>query len=799
MGFQFGLMSSIPAGLGTISYIAVVLFLIAFEHFTEILDELEEEYNSAFHMIQTVYKELMIMGVVSFIIIMLETNKTLGSESVVHWLEAIDFAHISLFFAALFFVIHAIFLIILSISLGKEYRRLNVVSVHDIIKKLVNLRDLIQDSTGFSRFYNKYISSIPLRNEVEFKVQYHLFKDAYCLPISFDFALYLKLCTEKYILQLLKIGIFNRFLLAVFALINYIRIVIMARTQHSHCLEKQDTLHRYLSGSVGLEFEDECVEFMLRTFTILGFVLILWSIALVLVTRYYEIRLNSHQQDFFTENDYVHIKGEYEITTEIEDIRLSIFDHVDAKSDNTTNINDTLLNIFTLLKNEDHNTEYISKKDFSKIIEILDLQLSIIKIDIIFEAIDIDKSGFIRFENFRDFVLGPNKDKFDFNHIGFSTLELSDLREEVTEIRRKKSNSSVLPNTNITNNNNNNTNTNTNTTNTNKIIRPRNSKIIITELDIYEKFLIVKNNYDEILLANQQELLEKGISNVNMNKTNSFIQDSSGKYEKDHHRTLRTMKQNIENLRREQQQHKEEIGYIIMKFLLSIPDKIYLYFITNCYLFCHHHNSNQRQSSAQKRTTILELKPVSSQNNHNGHNHNGPGSFSSPTKSNTPRRTSTQSNNNNNDNNNNDIIHKNSSNFSNNSNHHDNSSNDASLANQTQTHRLLTTQSLSSDKNIGNIENIGNTAIENDPTITITPETNKRNEFRASKSIFAASVNDKGNKSVSKVNSTIFGDDIPGFDNDNDLNSQDSHGNGNSKRTDRFSDIYFLGNETLFR
>ena len=66
MGFGFGIMSSIPADIGTICFIGVVSFLILFEYITSYIDYMQEYYQASYEMIKKVYKELMILGVISF-------------------------------------------------------------------------------------------------------------------------------------------------------------------------------------------------------------------------------------------------------------------------------------------------------------------------------------------------------------------------------------------------------------------------------------------------------------------------------------------------------------------------------------------------------------------------------------------------------------------------------------------------------------------------------------------------------------------------------------------------------------
>ena len=118
MGFQFGILGALSPEIGMISFIVVVAFLIFFESITSTIDYLRDYYPASYQMIQKVYKELMIMGVVSFSVVMFESQSKYSYDH--EWIIAIDFVHILLFFTALFYVVHACFLISLSLYMSNQ-------------------------------------------------------------------------------------------------------------------------------------------------------------------------------------------------------------------------------------------------------------------------------------------------------------------------------------------------------------------------------------------------------------------------------------------------------------------------------------------------------------------------------------------------------------------------------------------------------------------------------------------------------------------------------------------------------
>eukprot|EP01041_Mallomonas_annulata_P003494 gene3494-6955_t len=291
MAFNFGMIAEVRGAMGSFGFIIVILFLIIFDTITYLLKMLEEDYYAVYEMIQVVYKELMIMGFVSFCIVMLQSSNVFGSgHTISHaWMETIDLAHIVLFFSAIFFVIQATLLIILLIFLSKEYRRSHVKDTNIIIEEIRNLET---KGHWFSKFcYNhKMIPGSSLKYNSEFKVQYHLFRDTFGLPVAFDFALYLTLCTEKYTLSILDISASQRIVLIFVILINLARIELMSYGNTSECVD-HSSLNDLSANAVGFIPTHECVHELLMTFTCTGFALIAWSVFMLWLTRYYEVRL----------------------------------------------------------------------------------------------------------------------------------------------------------------------------------------------------------------------------------------------------------------------------------------------------------------------------------------------------------------------------------------------------------------------------------------------------------------------------------------------------------------------------
>eukprot|EP01041_Mallomonas_annulata_P002189 gene2189-4259_t len=290
MGFQFGAVYSISSATGTSSMIAIVVFLVFFEYVTDAVELLEEGSPATYKMIQKVFKELMIMGLVSFLIVMFDTTQY--AEEAHSVVLALDYCHILLFFVALYFVFQSFLLIRLSDYLAMQYEKFHFAEISAILSEYKSL-----NHTNFLKYDN-------LRRGIEFKTLGIFFHQSFKLPYDFGFSDYLTVCFEKYALRLLDIGPFTWASVIILALINYGRVIAMKnmdlRSDDSCTLSRSgshdvvDTSHnttaRYLA-STGLDIDPHCADFDLKVFLTGGAMLTGFVIILLIVSRIYELRL----------------------------------------------------------------------------------------------------------------------------------------------------------------------------------------------------------------------------------------------------------------------------------------------------------------------------------------------------------------------------------------------------------------------------------------------------------------------------------------------------------------------------
>ena len=158
------------------------------------------------------------MGIASFIILLYESLVPNHDLVTAHeWLLCIEFAHILLFFLAIFFVIHAFFLMGVSIFATKKFIRFFHRSYHDILQSYNNMN-------SSQKFIFKNIPFSSFREEVEFKILHSLFRDTYCqIPYDFDFSLYLQKCFQKYAMRTSEVSIYSWLAVIVVIIANYFR------------------------------------------------------------------------------------------------------------------------------------------------------------------------------------------------------------------------------------------------------------------------------------------------------------------------------------------------------------------------------------------------------------------------------------------------------------------------------------------------------------------------------------------------------------------------------------------------
>ena len=99
--FGFGVIASLDHTKLTKSMMIVIAFIIMFEFSTGFIEFTLGSSPLYMRMVQKIYKELMMMGIISFILTMYEAVQDDLSDNKHDWLQAVDVAHYFLFYLAI--------------------------------------------------------------------------------------------------------------------------------------------------------------------------------------------------------------------------------------------------------------------------------------------------------------------------------------------------------------------------------------------------------------------------------------------------------------------------------------------------------------------------------------------------------------------------------------------------------------------------------------------------------------------------------------------------------------------------
>lgn len=303
MGFEFGVIRHLDFKITLFCFVLVVAFVILVEYVLGIMEYFMEGSRLYTKMVRMIYKELMLMGMLTFCVMMYEAVPA-DEEDVIQkeWLESIDFSQVYLFFVTFFFVMHAFYLMMMSVSAVTEYRLLFSERTSEVVESLESLKS---NTIGTALFYMKLVPFSTTRYHAEFSMLQSLFNRLYRLPENLDFPYYLSGCFDRFALRTINRSMFTWVVLLVFVIANFFRIrynftqriftllfhtfgfdISIADVENDRHLTTNDTI--YMFGACGV-------------------LLVVYTIALTIVSRIYKARLvdkvypnHSDIQDYIT-------------------------------------------------------------------------------------------------------------------------------------------------------------------------------------------------------------------------------------------------------------------------------------------------------------------------------------------------------------------------------------------------------------------------------------------------------------------------------------------------------------------
>jgi hypothetical protein len=154
-----------------VAFIVTVAFLVLLEHATKLAEHLLGSKATYNKMLQRIYMELMSTGFVSFALAMYQASNPKSQN--ISWLQVFDFIGYLIFFIAIFFVAHAIYIIILSVISAKRYESFHSTPVSKIVEKI----SALNNDVWHKMYRFRLLPISPLRSVAEFKIIHAMFRD----------------------------------------------------------------------------------------------------------------------------------------------------------------------------------------------------------------------------------------------------------------------------------------------------------------------------------------------------------------------------------------------------------------------------------------------------------------------------------------------------------------------------------------------------------------------------------------------------------------------------------------------
>lgn len=314
MSFQFGLIDNLDFVLTFWCFIVVIAAIVIFEYVTGVLDFFLTTRPVYGRMVEVVYKELTFMGLVSLAVILYGAGRENMDSHEEDVILSIDFAHITLFFMTIFFVVHAFYLMLNAQLIEAKYRQFHCGDLASLVTKVEEKckGEVVEGQTCLStlqRQYERlslcypYLPFSSLRSEIEFNTIRSIFESTYLVPTSFKFSTYLSGCFARFALRLVNRSVWSWLALIILLVANVGRVGV-SLSCHSddddgHAADDgQGGGHRRLSSSSsGSSTHNNikgCNEDTITYFLFCGAVLMLYIFLLAVLSRFYMIRFMNY-------------------------------------------------------------------------------------------------------------------------------------------------------------------------------------------------------------------------------------------------------------------------------------------------------------------------------------------------------------------------------------------------------------------------------------------------------------------------------------------------------------------------
>jgi len=167
--------------------VGIIFFTVAYEYLTESIER-RLEHTPYMKIVNQVYKELTVMGLISFAVFMLGQYSTYLVDNPVNLL-AFEYAHILIFFVALMIIITAAYLCAVNHHTSKNHLKSELQTTDDL---MADYKKVMNESRWKKFLYHNWLMPSNLRHHFEIKLLHNFFIEAYFVPPSFDFGMYVK-------------------------------------------------------------------------------------------------------------------------------------------------------------------------------------------------------------------------------------------------------------------------------------------------------------------------------------------------------------------------------------------------------------------------------------------------------------------------------------------------------------------------------------------------------------------------------------------------------------------------------
>ena len=219
----FGIVATIESKYGTITFIGFLIFLVCLEHGFENLEHLAID-NGVSLLFEKLKKELMMMGIISFVVFIFVTAGGAANHTLY---SSFEMTHVIVLFMALAFICQAFFIVSYASTAGKRY--LNALRTSSM--KLLRMYKKCRFDPKQWWYFHHGSSMLPahpsFRTDIEFRIIERLFTFQHKLSADFNFANYVNMLFMQYTAELSEVTPVGWFMLACLVAINYMRIALL--------------------------------------------------------------------------------------------------------------------------------------------------------------------------------------------------------------------------------------------------------------------------------------------------------------------------------------------------------------------------------------------------------------------------------------------------------------------------------------------------------------------------------------------------------------------------------------------